>query len=100
MTRKEKLKCIAEAVCNYYTVSLDSILSNNRKGEVVKAKHMIVYIIKSSLTINFTEIGTFLGKDPSALSKAYYRIENDLRLDKFLREELKELQEYLCLECE
>jgi chromosomal replication initiator protein len=89
-----KVKKIIKAVADFYEISEDELLSNSRRKEYVKARQVVMYLLREELKCSFTFIGRqFKGKDHTTVIHAYNKIANELKKGEELVEELKEIKE-------
>lgn len=55
-------KSIADAVCKYYNLSFEEVISKNRSRELVDARHIIAYLSVSYYKIaTLKSVGNYLG---------------------------------------
>ena len=52
---------IRNAVCAYYGVSVQDVISDRRTARVVRARHVMFYLSKMLTTCSLPKIGRFLG---------------------------------------
>lgn len=73
---------ITDAVCKYYDVSPDKIMSNLRSADIVDARSVAMYICRDMLGMEYKKIGEQLGgKKHSTVLHAYNKVcENEVLL--------------------
>ena len=80
-------KKIIDTVANFYGVSARGICGEHRKKELVKARHMVMYLLREELHESYPRIGKRIGnKDHTTAIHACEKIKNDLRKEELQRE--------------
>lgn len=77
---KEKLTpdTIIEYVAKYYKVSKKEILGKGRQKDVVLARHIAIYLIRSQINISLEQIGKIFGnRDHSTIINAIKKIDKE-----------------------
>lgn len=95
MTQNEKLLHIADTVCSFYGITTDSLYLRNRNASRVKARHLFIYLSKDRLGTSCGDLAVFLKQDTSNISKGFQSILEDLKHDKYLKQELEEIESML-----
>jgi len=89
-------KNIIEVVSGFYDIDEKLILSKNRRQEIVKARQISMYLLREILRLSLPSIGQKLGnKDHSTVIHAIGKIENGLKKDENLIEEIKKIKQKL-----
>ncbi|ASP27776.1 chromosomal replication initiation protein [Spiroplasma corruscae] len=84
---------IKDVVAQNYGVSIKSIDSGLRVQNVVKARHVAMYLTGEILKKNYSEIGlAFGGKDHTTVLNAYNKINKFLKDDKLFKATLKKIK--------
>ena len=68
MGQFEKVLQVACMVCNVTPVE---VLSKNRHGYIMTARHLIVYILRHDFTLHYAEIGRKLNRDHSTAMNSF-----------------------------
>ena len=72
------LRKMLDIVGNYFKIDQDELLSNSRKKEVVYARQLCWYIMRTKYDLTFKKIGDiFNGKDHSTVMHGFQVFEND-----------------------
>ncbi len=88
------VKKIIKTVAEFYEISEKDLLSNSRRKEYVKPRQIAMYLLRKELKCSFPFIGRkFGGKDHTTAIHAYNKVENSLKTNEELVEELKEIYE-------
>ncbi|KKR09920.1 MAG: Chromosomal replication initiator protein DnaA [Parcubacteria group bacterium GW2011_GWA2_39_18] len=89
-------KNILEAVSVFYDIDEKLILSKSRRQEIVKARQVSMYLLREILRLSLPSIGQKIGnKDHSTVIHAIGKIENGLKKDENLIEEIKKIKQKL-----
>lgn len=88
---------ITDVVCSFYGVKEKDIRSNRRLNNIVKVRHVLIYLIYNLTTFTAPQIGRKLNRDPTTVSYAIHKVEGNLE---FLKEEISKLEEIIELKLE
>ncbi len=84
-TSKDILKNVAE----FYDVSMEDIISKNRRKEIVKPRQIAMYLMRSEIKSSFPSIGACVGgRDHTTAMHAYEKISKDIESDKVIEQEI------------
>ncbi len=87
---------IRDVVCEYYSLSVDSISTKSRKREVVQARQIAMYLSKQLTKNSLSSIGNTIGQRDHATVLHACKIVTDLmQIDKNFRSSVKEIEERL-----
>ncbi len=87
---------IRDTVCEYFSLSVDSISTKSRKREVVQARQIAMYLSKQLTKNSLSSIGFTIGKRDHATVLHACKIVTDLMdIDKNFRSSVKEIEEKL-----
>lgn len=87
------LKNMIKVVAEFYGLNEKDILSPSRKKEIVKARQLIMYLLRKEMNYSFPFIASKLGgKDHTTVMHACEKIENELRKNDELNEEIKQIK--------
>ncbi len=87
---------IAEAVAEYYHVSLDAMCGKQRDKHIVTPRQIAMYLMRQETQASLLEIGQiFGGRDHSTVLHACEKIERDVNLNPALRREIVAIREQL-----
>ncbi len=97
ITRKvNTVEKIRDVVCEYFSLSVDSISTKSRKREVVQARQIAMYLSKQLTKSSLSTIGNTIGQRDHATVLHACKIVNDLMdCDKTFRTSVKEIEEKL-----
>lgn len=86
---------IQKEISKYYNVTVESLTSPRRQKNIVKARHMAMYIARKLTGISYPEIGSHFHRDHSTVISSCERIKIELEEDEKLKRELDELMSRL-----
>jgi len=87
---------IRDVVCEYFSLSVDSISTKSRKREVVQARQIAMYLSKQLTKNSLSSIGNAIGQRDHATVLHACKIVNDLMdSDKSFRSSVREIEEKL-----
>lgn len=97
VTRKvNTVEKIRDAVCEYFSFSVDAISTKSRKREVVQARQIAMYLSKQMTKNSLSSIGFTIGQRDHATVLHACKIVTDLmEIDKNFRSSVKEIEEKL-----
>ncbi|WP_406614101.1 helix-turn-helix domain-containing protein [Mycoplasma corogypsi] len=93
-TQNIKPDMVVKTVAKYYNVSTKDIMSRTRKGPIVVARHVIMYLLSDVLKMSSNEIGKFFERDHSTVLNALNKFKTDdpdgqnIKTVEFLRKKL------------
>ncbi|GBD34122.1 Chromosomal replication initiator protein DnaA [bacterium HR34] len=87
---KATLEKIIKVTAEMYDVKESDILSNTRKKEIVKPRQIVMFLLREELKMSYPLIGRKLnGKDHTTVMHACKKIEDELKVNKDLYEEIE-----------
>lgn len=87
---------IRDIVCDFYGVSLDNLLSETRKREIVQARQVAMYFAKLKTKDSLSTIGTTIGKrNHATVLHACKTVQDLIDTDKSFRASIEELDRML-----
>ena len=94
--RVNTVEKIRDAVCEYFSLSIDAISTKSRKREVVQARQIAMYLSKQLTKSSLASIGNTIGQRDHATVLHACKIVNDLMdCDKNFRSSVREIEEKL-----
>ena len=87
---------IIEQVCKYFNISKNQLLSKSRKQEISYARQIAMYLLDNMLEMPYTSIGKLFGKDHSTVIYCKNKVLQDLKKDKTLNTQIKDIKD-LCM---
>ena len=87
------IKEVVTHISGFYNVDEESIYEKTRRKEVVKARQVVMYILREDFNISFPLIGQKLGgKDHTTVIHSCLKIKNDLKKDMALVQEIERIR--------
>jgi len=91
--RNIAIKDVVKIVSEYYKIEEPSIYEKIRKKEIVKARQVIMYLLREDFNISYPLIGQKLGgKDHTTVIHSCIKIKADLKNDPQLLQELDQIR--------
>ncbi len=87
------IKDVVKIVSDYYKTEEESIYEKTRKKEIVKARQVIMYLLREDFNVSYPLIGQKLGgKDHTTVIHSCLKIKNDLKNDPQLIQEVEQIR--------
>ena len=88
---------IINGVCEYYKVDLEKIMGSSRKPNYVIPRHMVQYLMKKELNMNYVEIAKIFNRRHNTIIHAVKCIDIQLtnRIDPTIKNDLIILKKQL-----
>lgn len=87
------IKEIVRVVTEHYNLEEDSIYEKTRRKEIVKARQVVMYILREDFNVSYPLIGQKLGgKDHTTVIHSYEKIKSDLKEDPQLVQEIETIR--------
>ena len=87
---------IRDAVCDYFKITVDTLLSSSRKREVVQARQIAMYFSKQLTKDSLTMIGSTIGnRNHATVLHACKTVKDLMETDKYFRCSMEELERKL-----
>jgi chromosomal replication initiation ATPase DnaA len=89
----ETTESVVKQISEYYNLDERIIYEKTRRKEIVKARQMIMFVLREDFNESYPSIGSKLGgKDHTTVIHSYEKIKNDLTTDPVLMKEIAELR--------
>nr|HPG55941.1 helix-turn-helix domain-containing protein [Candidatus Enterocola sp.] len=90
------VQSIRDVVCNYFQISVNSLISESRKREVVQARQIAMYFAKQMTKDSLTSIGNVIGKrNHATVLHACKTVKDLIDTDKSFRYSIEEIERKL-----
>jgi len=86
---------VMRAVCQTYNMTPDEIQSQNRKQEVMFARHMFCYLCRKHLSMPLSGIGKILMRDHSTIINSVTKASDLIEFDKITKQRYELTMELL-----
>jgi chromosomal replication initiation ATPase DnaA len=77
---------VMRAVCQTFNLTPDEIQSQNRKQELIFARHMFCYLCRKHLQMSLVDIGRILMRDHSTIINAVSKASDLIEYDKITKQ--------------
>lgn len=86
-------KDVIKMIADFYNINENSIYEKTRKKEVVRPRQVVMYILRKDFNISYPSIGEKLGgRDHTTVIHSCEKIENDLKENQLLAQELTQIR--------
>lgn len=85
------MQTIAQAVADYYNVTVEDFLSPARSQKISSPRHIVVYAIRELLGASFESIAEFLNKKHTTMLYSYEKIRDELKTSRDLQHGVEEI---------
>ncbi|MEK7219230.1 MAG: chromosomal replication initiator protein DnaA [Patescibacteria group bacterium] len=87
------IKDVVKLVSEYYKLEESSVYEKTRKKEIVKARQIVMYLLREDFNVSYPLIGQKLGgKDHTTVIHSCLKVKNDLKTDPQLLQELEQIR--------
>ncbi len=87
------IKDVVKTVGEYYSLEESSIYEKTRRKEIVKARQVVMYLLREDFNVSYPLIGQKLGgKDHTTVIHSYLKIKADLKNDPQLLQEMEQIR--------
>ena len=87
------IKDVVKMVSEYYKLEEASVYEKTRKKEIVKARQVVMYLLREDFNVSYPLIGQKLGgKDHTTVIHSCLKIKTDLKSDPQLMQELEQIR--------
>jgi len=87
------IKDVVKTISEYYNLDESAIYEKTRRKEIVKARQVVMYLLREDFNVSYPLIGQKLGgKDHTTVIHSYLKIKEDLKTDSQLMQELEQIR--------
>ena len=87
------VKDVVKIVAEYYQLEESSVYEKTRKKEIVKARQIVMYLLREDFNVSYPLIGQKLGgKDHTTVIHSCLKIKEDMKNDPSLLQELEQIR--------
>jgi chromosomal replication initiator protein len=87
------IKDVVKIVSEYYKLEENSLYEKTRKKEIVKARQIVMYLLREDFNVSYPLIGQKLGgKDHTTVIHSCLKIKTDIKSDPQLMQELEQIR--------
>ena len=87
------IKDVVKTIAEYYGITEEIVYEKTRRKEIVRARQVVMYILREDFNISYPLIGQKLGgKDHTTVIHSHLKIKNDLTTDPSLVQEIEKIR--------
>jgi chromosomal replication initiator protein len=87
------IKDVVKIVSGHYNIEESSIYEKTRRKEIVKARQVVMYLLREDFNVSYPLIGQKLGgKDHTTVIHSYLKIKENIKNDPQLLQELEQIR--------
>lgn len=92
-SKNVSIQNIVKTISDFYEINEESIYEKTRRKEIVRARQLIMYILREDFNISYPLIGQKLGgKDHTTVIHSCLKVKNDLKEDQKLVEDIEQIR--------
>lgn len=92
-SKNVSIQNIVKTISDFYEIAEENIYEKTRRKEIVKARQLIMYILREDFNISYPLIGQKLGgKDHTTVIHSCLKIKNDIKEDQKLVRDLEQIR--------
>lgn len=87
------VKDVVKIISDFYSIDENSVYEKTRRKEIVRARQMVMYILREDFNVSYPLIGQKLGgKDHTTVIHSFSKVKNDLKTNSQLSQELEQIR--------
>ncbi len=79
---------ILKAVADFFNISVEDLISHNRRKEVVEPRQIAIYLLRDISELSYPYIGEKLGRDHTTAIHSYEKINHEINRDPSLNQKI------------
>jgi chromosomal replication initiator protein len=87
-SRKISDSQIIKAVAEFFNISIEDVMSHNRRKEVVEPRQVAMYLLRDILELSYPYIGKKMGKDHTTAIHSYEKINREINRNQSLNQKI------------
>lgn len=92
-SKNVSIQNIVKTISDFYEINEENIYEKTRRKEIVKARQLIMYVLREDFNISYPLIGQKLGgKDHTTVIHSCLKIKNDIKEDQKLVQDLEQIR--------
>jgi len=88
LTKKVSDAQILNAVAEFFNITMDDLLSHNRRKEVVQPRQIAIYLLRDISDLSYPYIGEKLGRDHTTAIHSYEKINHEINRNPGLNQKI------------
>jgi len=95
-TPKQDIKLILQTVADYFSLTVEALISKKKDRKTTLARHIAIYLIREESNCSLTEIGKELGgRNHATILHGYEKIAGELHIKPTLSNQIAEIKEQI-----
>jgi chromosomal replication initiator protein len=87
------IKDVVKIIADYYSIDENDIYDKTRRKEIVRARQVVMYILREDFNVSYPLIGQKLGgKDHTTVIHSHLKVKKDLQTDPLLVQEVDSIR--------
>lgn len=86
---------ILKAVADYFNVSLEDLVSHNRRKEVVEPRQIAMYLLREISELSYPYIGEKMGRDHTTAIHSYEKINQEINRNSTLNQKILTIKDLI-----
>ena len=84
---------VVRLITDFYNLKESSLYEKTRRKEIVRARQVVMYILRENFNVSYPLIGQKLGgKDHTTVIHSYEKVKRDLKTDPLLGQEIDQIK--------
>ncbi len=84
---------LVQIVANYYKINPESVFEATRRKEVVRARQVVMFLLRNDFDVSFPQIGRSLGgKDHTTVIHSFEKIKKEIETDLSLNQDIERIR--------
>jgi chromosomal replication initiator protein len=86
---------ILKSVAEFYNISIETMVSSNRRKEVVEPRQVAIYLLREISDLSYPYIGEKLGRDHTTAIHAYEKINREINKNSSLNQKILSIRDMI-----
>ncbi len=95
LSRRVNDSQILKAVAEYFSVSIEDLVSHNRRKEVVEPRQIAMYLLREISELSYPYIGEKMGRDHTTAIHSYEKINQEINRSPILNQKILTIKEII-----
>jgi chromosomal replication initiator protein len=95
MSRRVSDAQILNAVAEFFNISIEDLISHNRRKEVVEPRQIAMYLLRDMSELSYPYIGEKLGRDHTTAIHSYEKINQEINRNQNLNQRILTIKELI-----
>ncbi len=86
---------VLKSVAEFFNISIESLVSHNRKKEIVEPRQIAMYLLRDILELSYPYIGDKMGRDHTTAIHSYEKINQEVNRNSNLNQKILMIKEMI-----